>query len=147
MPETRTVKRKKARRLRELTFLTLLARYSPEAANLIPSIGGHPRQIDLIMSEEPRKNELPVHVFKGKGYEDWRWCFQKALGEKNLRSLMIRSDEGTRYIDANDETRYGNEMATYTSKQDRAQSMLAERLDSTYIKKTPHLCISPINAG
>ena len=73
-------------------------------------------------------------VFHGKNYTKWRWCFEKALGEKGLRSLLFPSEDENAYIKLSNEQRYAK-MRDYAMEQDTAQAILAERLDISYVRR------------
>ena len=56
------------------------------------------------------------------------------MGEKNLQHLLFESADEAKYLQMNDTEHY-TELADYSMQQDRAQAILADRLDFAYVRK------------
>jgi hypothetical protein len=88
----------------------------------------------LVKMNSDRNQAKLTHVFKGQHYAEWRWCFERTMGEHGLKALLYDTMDEQAYIETPERERY-QLFSDYTQKQDTAQALLADRLDMMYIRK------------
>ena len=67
----------------------------------------------------PKDNQTDNCVLNDpKNYNNWKWILEKALGKKNLRTLLLESAKETCYLTLTKEQRY-EQMPEYTRRQEK----------------------------